>query len=137
MMTKLVVLKPDVADFSPYARLINRPSYPSYLVLIDLPRSPGHMLLVELLQPLLDGGRLEHVQVYTGDAPFRGRRFYRDMFVDEERHRKNLPRNETATALSRHDALMHEPPSDPESLPWIAGPAVLFPERRVWSASAR
>jgi hypothetical protein len=64
MMTKLVVLKPDVADFTPYATLIERPSYPNYLVLIDLPHSPGYQLLVEVLRPLLDGGRLERVQVY-------------------------------------------------------------------------
>jgi hypothetical protein len=102
------------------------------------------------LRPLLDGGDPEHVLVYSGARPYLGDRFYRDMFVDEEgqalllrltedgvsavrdRPGKGLPRNEAATALYRRNVLMHEAPSDPESHPWIAGPAVFFPDRRVW-----
>ncbi len=60
----------------------------------------------------------------------------RDMFVSEYGRlqmpgRGPLPRNERATAIYRTLALVQAPATDPERLPWIAGPAVLF-ERRVW-----
>jgi hypothetical protein len=46
-------------------------------------------------------------------------------------HPKGLPRNENATVIYRRNALLRQGVKDPETLPWIAGPAVLF-ERIVW-----
>jgi len=58
-----------------------------------------------------------------------------DMFVDENGLMKQLPRNEVATTEYRRACLAGKtvvpPPSDPELLNFIVGPAVLF-ERRVW-----
>jgi hypothetical protein len=58
-----------------------------------------------------------------------------DMFVDEVGHQKLLHRNDAATEIYRAATMagkIREPvPDDPETLPWIAGDAVLFDER-VW-----
>lgn len=58
---------------------------------------------------------------------------YRDLFVNEMGHVRQLQRNELATAIYRNNVLVHDPARNPipEALPWIAGPAVLFRER-VW-----
>lgn len=88
-----------------------------------------------ILTPLLDGGDLEHVTVlasFDGKEPL-GRM---DMFFDETSEIKELPRNEFATKLYRQAAMMGrrpgvKPPKDPDELPAIYGPAVLF-ESRVW-----
>jgi hypothetical protein len=53
------------------------------------------------------------------------------MFVDEDGHGRERPRNEAATTIYRANWLRQHPGVDPETLPWIAGPAVLF-DRRVW-----
>lgn len=68
---------------------------------------------------------IEHVTVL-----WEGRRA--DMFVGETsaingRHIRNF----RATAIYRAAALAHDPTRDPESLPAISGPAVLFDDR-VW-----
>jgi hypothetical protein len=133
MKTKLVIMRPGQADETRE---------------VDLPARPSYRELDALIRPLLDGADLEQVLVYVGARPYLGD--YRDMFVDGEGHAvllrlaedgvsavrdrpgKALPRNEAATALYRRNVLMHEAPSDPESHPWIAGPAVFFPDRRVW-----
>jgi hypothetical protein len=125
MEIKQVVMRPGQADENHH---------------VDLPARPSYRELDALARPLLDGADLEHVVVYAGSLPHLGERFYRDMFVDDEgqavlldgRPGKALPRNEAATALYRRNVLMHEAPSDPESHPWIAGPAVFFPDWRVW-----
>lgn len=68
----------------------------------------------------------EHVAVlYDGER--------RDMFVGETsaingRHIRNI----RATEIYRCNTLTNDPGIDPESLPAISGPAVLFPFRRVW-----
>jgi hypothetical protein len=94
------------------------------------PECPGIKLIEECVQPLIDGEPIEQVSVL-----YRGRRH--DMFVSELGHvalttRPPLPRNETATAIYRRAALERHPERDPEDLPWIAGPAILF-DRIVWT----
>lgn len=85
---------------------------------------PGNGVLRDLLTPLLEGGHLEHVTVlHNGQAA--------DMFVDEDFRAKGLSRNETATAIYRNAWLTRNPGTDPESMPDIAGIAILF-SRRVW-----
>lgn len=97
---------------------------------LDMPREPGYAALRQLLAPLLDKGPLERVAVL---ADFDGGDNFEptDMFVDENGHLKSLPRNEDATAIYRRAALLRHPEIDPESIPFIVGPAVLF-SRRVW-----
>lgn len=70
-------------------------------------------------------GDLEHVWVLSED----GARV--SMFVDEVGHLKHLPRNDLATVEYRRNWLTQHPSVDPETLPWIAGDAILF-HRRVW-----
>jgi hypothetical protein len=72
-------------------------------------------------------GDMEHVYVWNDRAPnARG-----DMFCDEVGQLKGLPRNEAATAMYRR-AWVQATGDDPETLPWIAGPAVVFDEV-VWT----
>jgi hypothetical protein len=80
--------------------------------------------LDNVVRPVLGGGTLMRVGVL-----FRGEE--RNMFVDDLAHTKELPRNEFATELYRGDYLASNPGTDPESLPVICGPAVLFDEQ-VW-----
>jgi hypothetical protein len=44
---------------------------------------------------------------------------------------KRLPRNDAATKIYRNGFLSNRPNHDPEKLPYIAGPAVVF-LRSVW-----
>jgi hypothetical protein len=78
------------------------------------------------------GEPCEHVYVFW-DYPGDEHCCYRDLFVNEMGHVRQMPRNELATAIYRNNVLVHEPMGYPvpEALPWIAGPAVLFRER-VW-----
>lgn len=106
---------------------IMRPGKPRETRKHEFKNAPDYRQLKDLLTPLLDGAPLEHVYVL-----YEGRRA--DMFVDEMGHVRNvpLPRNEEATAIYRANALKRGMASDPEDLPWIAGPAILF-EEIVWS----
>lgn len=88
------------------------------------PRDPGFDLIRKLVEPLLNGAHLEHVTVMHD-----GKR--RDMFVDDEGLLKRLPRNDRATAIYRSNWISRHPGVDPETLNWIAGPAILF-ERIIW-----
>ena len=54
-----------------------------------------------------------------------------DMFVDEMGALRRLPRNDAATRIYRNGFLSKRPDDDPEKLPYIAGPAVVF-LRPVW-----
>ncbi|WP_336801667.1 hypothetical protein [Kaistia sp. MMO-174] len=90
----------------------------------DLPEQPGYRLLRDLLTPLLDGARFEHVAVLHQDEPA-------DMFVDEFGALNGLPRNEAATKIYRNNWLTMHPGTPPDDLPAIYGTAVLF-ARRVW-----
>lgn len=96
---------------------------------VELPREPGYDQLRAALAPYFDG-RFEHVTVL---ADFDGGTAYTraDMFVDEDGQSKGLQRNDAATVIYRRNALLQKPKLNPESLPDIVGPAVLF-DRRVW-----
>lgn len=97
---------------------------------VEWPDDPGLDLIHALVDPLLgDGEPLEHVTVL-----YRGERC--DMFVSELghvalTHRPPLPINDRATAIYRRAWLTAYPGSDPDTLPTIAGVAVLF-HRQVW-----
>ena len=91
---------------------------------VDMKGDPGFAELRDVLEPILTG-RPEHVAVLH-----EGRRT--DMFVHENGHGEGLPRNEAATAIYRASWLEGHPQDEPESLPCIAGPAVIF-DRIVWS----
>jgi len=122
--------RPDAAELLPTKLLIMRPDQPHETREVELPRDPGYDRLRALLDPLLDGGNLEHVSVladFAGGLNFKPA----DMFVDDDGHSKGLPRNETATVIYRRNWLLRHPDVDPESIPFIVGPAVLF-HRRVW-----
>jgi hypothetical protein len=88
---------------------------------VDWPEEPGYDLFRALLDPII--GRFEHVAVLHEG----GRR---DMFVNEM-SAFDMPRNEAATRIYRNNTLTRSPETDPESIPAIHGPAVLF-GRRVW-----
>lgn len=98
---------------------IMRPGEPDELRVFDLAEEPGYDKLRTILTPLLDGGELEHVTVLHD-----GQRA--DMFVT-----KDLPFNCRATVIYRNNWLTHHPDADPNDLPPILGPAVLF-SRQVW-----
>lgn len=69
----------------------------------------------------------EHVAVL-----YEGHR--RDMFVGETSSINGRRiRNIRATAIYRANVLTRAPGTDPESLPSISGPAVLFPDTIVWT----
>ena len=98
---------------------------------VDMVRYPDYPTLRDLLTPILDCKYIEHVSVladFNGGVDFRRA----DMFVDEDGHARRRPKNGAATAIYRRNALLHQGVKDPETLSWIAGPAVLF-NRIVWT----
>jgi hypothetical protein len=101
-----------------------RPGEPQHSCQVELPEQPDYQIIKALVTPLLDGAELEHVSVLYRDQRA-------DMFVDEMGHQKGLPRNDPATVIYRTNWLTRYPYTDPESLPWIAGPAIVF-TRRIW-----
>jgi hypothetical protein len=110
--------------------LVMRPDQPHETLERDLPEEPSYQELRDIITPLLDGAALEHVYVladFAGGTDFKRA----DMFVDEMSLVRRLPRNEAATVIYRRNSMLREPGKDPESMSWIAGPAVLF-DRVVW-----
>ncbi|WP_316172096.1 MULTISPECIES: hypothetical protein [unclassified Bradyrhizobium] len=97
------------------------------------PQVPGYSRLSQLIPALVEG-RLEHVAVLSdfdgGDSFVRS-----DMFVNEDFRQHGLRRNELATTIYRRATLSGRSgspvPEDPEELPEIGGPTVLF-DRQVW-----
>ena len=111
--------------------LIMRPDEPNERRTFELPRGRPMTSSPSSCGPSLGCECFEHVTVladFAGGLDFKRA----DMFVDEMGHPKNLPRNGNATAIYRRNALLHQGVKDPETLDWIAGPAVLF-ERIVWT----
>lgn len=100
------------------------------IVNVRLPDKPSLKELHAFLDPYFvregetKARYFEHVSVL-----FNGERA--DMFVDETGVNDGLPRNEAATAIYRAAWLRSHPDVDPESLPHIAGIAVI-PWRRLW-----
>jgi hypothetical protein len=86
----------------------------------------GYDGIKAVVKPLIDN--FEHVTVWH-----EGKRT--DMFVDEDGHGKMLHRNDAATEIYRGATMAGKTgqpiPDDQETLPWIAGDAVLFDEQ-VW-----
>lgn len=99
---------------------------------VDWPEGPDYEMIRRLIEPLLGVEEpLEHVTVLHNG----GRR---DMFVSEYGHmelttRPPLPINRAATQIYRNNWITQYPGTDPESMPNIAGIAVLFPDRVVWT----
>lgn len=115
--------------------LVMRPDAPHETRAVELPGTgegfaeSTYQALKQIVEPIV-GHPLEHVTVLADFAG--GFEFKRaDMFVNEYGHEAMLPRNEAATKIYRRNALLNQGYSDPEELPWIAGPAVLF-EHIVW-----
>lgn len=91
---------------------------------IELPAEPDYFQLKAIIEPVIGNNYFEHVAVlHKGERT--------DMFVDENGLLKGMPRNERATAIYRNNWLTQHPGTEPETLPWIVGPALLF-SRRVW-----
>jgi hypothetical protein len=93
---------------------------------ILMAKKPAYEDLRRLIEPHLGGASLMHVRVL---CPVLGD--WTDMFVDDMGALKRLPRNDAATTIYRNGFLSRNPNDDPEKLPYIAGPAVVF-MRRVW-----
>lgn len=96
---------------------------------IEWPEDPGYDAISKIVNPYLNGEPLEHVTVLYNDARC-------DMFISELGHvhlttRGPLPVNTTATEIYRGNWMKRNPSDDPDSLPTIAGIAILF-ERRIW-----
>lgn len=89
-----------------------------------MPADPGYRQLKEIMTPLLNGGYLERVRVLVGGA-------YTDMFVDEDSQGKDMLVNARATEIYRANWMTQHPDCDPDELPDIKGPAILF-DRPVW-----
>ena len=89
-----------------------------------LPPRPNLHQLNKVMAPYFPNAYTEHVNVLVGSR-------YTDMFVDEDGLTKRLPRNEKATAIYRNNWLTKYPNTDPETLAFIVGPAVVFSDR-VW-----
>jgi hypothetical protein len=81
--------------------------------------------LRRVIEPHLCGHRFSRLEVLH-----EGRLL--DMFTDSSAGLVGLPRNDRATAILRNGCLTERPDLDPESLSYVAGPAVLFDEL-VWS----
>lgn len=79
--------------------------------------------LRKVIEPHLDGQKLEHVAVL-----WNGKRC--SMFVGDHSAFDRI-RNVEATAIYRNNWLTQHPGTDPEDLPAVSGPAVLF-DRNVW-----
>ena len=93
---------------------------------VDWPEEPSYAAIRDLVQPLV-GNPMEHVNVLHQGVRA-------DMFVDEMGHMRIHPgeRNEDATTIYRANWLRQHPGTDPESLPWIVGTAVVF-DRIIWT----
>jgi hypothetical protein len=95
---------------------------------VEWPALPDRSEVETLIGPLLGGDPAEHVTVLYEGEP-------RDMFVSELGHEPvnaPLPVNPAATKIFRANVLADYPDTDPDRLPAIAGPAVLFANRVVW-----
>jgi hypothetical protein len=99
-------------------------TFADHEILMD--EKPRYDDLRSLVEPHLGGARLMHVRVL---CPLLGE--WTDMFVDEMAALRRLPRNDAATRIYRNGFLSKRPDDDPETLPYVAGAAVVF-LRTVW-----
>lgn len=114
--------------------LIMRSDQPHETMTVKLSQEPTYDTLAKLIEPLLGCRHMEHVTVLS-DYETNGYQPH-DMFVDEDGIAKGLPRNEAATVIYRRATMVGRTglpvPSNPEILPAIYGPAILF-SRIVWT----
>ena len=89
---------------------------------VDWPEQPGWDLMRPFFAQFIKGWP-EHVNVLFNTEA-------RDMFVDDESALIGLPWNEAASKI--YQAASVRRGMKEEDLPSIYGPAVLFPNRRVW-----
>ncbi len=114
MKTTYVVFYPDGTETAGECEMKEQPTYDEINAVVR-----------PLIRTLLTkSDYFEHVTVlHEGER--------RDMFVDDEGQAKNLDRNEKATTVYRHNWLTAHPETEPETVPYIYGDAVLF-GRRIW-----
>lgn len=91
---------------------------------VEWPAEPTYELIKSIVEPYV-GDWMEHVYVFFDGKPT-------DMFVNENGHMRKLPYNIRATTIYRAASLKRFPHLDPNTLPIIVGPAVLF-HRKVWA----
>lgn len=131
MKTKILIMRPDEPHETREVELPAEPNESRRVIPPPISKT-FYTELRELVEAIV-GQPMEHVTVW---ADFSGGTDYRraDMFVNEFGHvlaTGPLPRNGAATDIYRRNALLNQGFTDPEDLPWIAGPAVLF-EKIVW-----
>ena len=103
------------------------PEKPTLRAHAEMSANPTLRELKAAIGPHFGGAEFEHVAILKPNGHSAA-----DMFVNETGIVKGLPRNDEATRLYRANWLKRHPKDDPESLPYIAGAAVVF-EERVWS----
>lgn len=103
-----------------------------YPAALDEPLRDGSLMLSvpprnkEIMQGLIDlmGRPMHRLEILLSNGKF-------DLFVDDFAMIECSVRNERATTLYRHYELSLYPRSDPEGMPCICGPAILFSDP-VW-----
>jgi hypothetical protein len=94
---------------------------------IDLKEFPTLSELRRIVEPYLHGATMQYVQVLDPETS----RDSLDMFVGESAILKRLPVNAEATKLYRAAHMMFHPDDNPDELPAIRGPAVVFARRVI------
>tara|TARA_R110000868_G_scaffold409899_1_gene696433 strand:- start:32896 stop:33243 length:348 start_codon:yes stop_codon:yes gene_type:complete len=105
------------------------PGQPPREATADLPMIPTYgdlkLTIGPVFREVFGGAMWEHVTIMLEDGS------RSDMFVDEHFVPKRLPLNPEATAHYRRATLTQEPGTNPNGLPAILGPAVVF-HRQIW-----
>lgn len=105
---------------------------PERVVEVGLLDPPSIDELRAVISPLIGGGDIEHMRVFTHFLA-EGFSRYLDLFIDENGRAKGLAPNPRATRIYQNNVLTHQqPPPNPAALPLIYGDAVLFRDE-VWS----
>ena len=94
---------------------------------VHWPARPSWNQIRSLVLPLLEYEPMAHLPVLYGNT--RG-----DLFFGEDAEKQGLFRNGVATSIFRAALLRRDLGRDPETLPVIYGPAVVF-HRQVWDES--
>jgi hypothetical protein len=127
--------------------------YDNICLTVMWPLDPDLKMIEDFVKPLLDvtGKRgegaglqrepMEHITIYGGPANMNelreGDDGLRDMFVSEVgslemRYRPPFEPNPIATLFYHRAHKLRNPKADLMRLPRIYGPAVVFPDRKVW-----
>jgi len=100
------------------------PAQPCRVEEVEMCIDPDEAEVRAVIEPLLNGMRLERVMVLIGGEE-------RDMFIDHRGNLSDLPRNEVATGLYLYAYLAGHPFENPDERRCIFGSAILFTEK-VW-----